>query len=64
MRKLPATIEKAQVSSMLVCSFYGSPETILAKPEPLIESTGADELMVSAAIWDHKAPAHAFEIPG
>jgi luciferase family oxidoreductase group 1 len=54
--------EKAQVSSMLACSFYGSPETIRAKLDPFIEATGADELMVAAAIWDHQARVHSFEL--
>ena len=47
---------------MLACSFYGSPETIKAKLDPLIEATGADELMVAAAIWDHKARVRSFEL--
>lgn len=57
-----SSAEKAQVSSMLACSFYGSPETILEKIQPLIDATGADELMVSAAIWDHKARVRSFEL--
>jgi hypothetical protein len=36
-------------------SFYGTTATIKAKLAPLIEATGADELMVAAAIWDHQA---------
>ncbi len=55
-------MEKAQSSSMLACSFYGAKETIKAKLEPLIAETGADELMVAAAIWDHKARARSFEL--
>ena len=55
-------MEKSQASSMLACSFYGSPETIKAKLDPLIEATGADELMVAAAIWDHKARVRSFEL--
>ncbi len=54
--------EKAQASSMLACSFYGSPATIKAKVAPLIEATGADELMVAAAIWDHQARVRSFEL--
>ena len=27
-----------------------------------IEATGADELMVAAAIWDHQARVHSFEL--
>lgn len=54
--------EKAQVETMLACSFYGSPETILGKLQPLIEATGADELVVAAAIWDHKARVRSYEL--
>ncbi|WP_439101741.1 LLM class flavin-dependent oxidoreductase [Congregibacter sp.] len=54
--------EKAQVSSMLACSFYGSHETIRKKIQPLIDDTSADELMVSAAVWDHKARVRSFEL--
>jgi luciferase family oxidoreductase group 1 len=55
-------MEKAQVSSMLACSFYGSTTTIKAKLAPLIEATDADELMVAAAIWDHQARVRSFEL--
>ena len=54
--------EKAQASSMLACSYYGSKDTIGAKLEPLIEATGANELMVAGAIWDHSARVHSFEL--
>ncbi|WOJ97396.1 LLM class flavin-dependent oxidoreductase [Congregibacter brevis] len=57
-----SSAEKAQVSSMLACSFYGSPETIRAKIQPLVDATDADELMVSAAIWDHRARVRSFEL--
>ena len=55
-------MEKEQASSMLACSFYGSTATIKAKLAPLIEATGADELMVAAAIWDHPARVRSFEL--
>jgi len=55
-------MEKAQTSSMLACSFYGSTATIKAKLAPLIEATGADELMVAAAVWDHQARVRSFEL--
>jgi len=54
--------EKAQASSMLACSYYGSPNTIRDKVESLIDATGADELMVAAAIWDHRARVRSFEM--
>ncbi len=55
-------MEKAQASSMLGCSFYGSPDTIKDKLDPLIEATGADELMVVGAIWDHAARVRSYEL--
>jgi luciferase family oxidoreductase group 1 len=55
-------MEKTQASSMLACSFYGSTATIKAKLAPLIEATGADELMVAAAIWDHEARVRSFDL--
>ncbi|MBS28889.1 MAG: LLM class flavin-dependent oxidoreductase [Alphaproteobacteria bacterium] len=55
-------MEKAQASSMLGCSFHGSAATIRDKLEPLIEATGADELMVAAAIWDHPARVRSYEL--
>jgi len=47
---------------MLSCSFYGSQSTIKEKLSPLIEATGADELMVVAAIWDHQARLRSIEL--
>jgi luciferase family oxidoreductase group 1 len=55
-------MEKSQASSMLGCSFYGSTATIKAKLEPLIEATGADELMVVGAIWEHAARVRSYEL--
>ncbi len=55
-------MEKAQVSSMQACSFHGTPATIKAELAPLIEATGADELIVAAAIWDHEARVRSFEL--
>ena len=55
-------MEKSQASSMLGCSFYGTPETIKSKLEPMIAETGADELMVVGAIWDHSARVRSYEL--
>jgi luciferase family oxidoreductase group 1 len=55
-------IEKAQASSMLACSYYGSTATIKAKLAQLIEATHADALMVAGAIWDHQARVRSFEL--
>ena len=55
-------MEKAHAAAMLACSFHGSPATIGSKLGALIEATGADELMVAAASWDHKARVRSFEL--
>jgi luciferase family oxidoreductase group 1 len=55
-------MEKSQSSSMLACSFHGSKATIKDELAPLIEATGANELMVAAAIWDHKSRVRSFEL--
>jgi len=70
--KLPAPIEdieaywtpmeKAQVSNMLSCSVIGSPETVREGVELLVERTGADELIVAAAIHDHQARLRSYEL--
>lgn len=52
--------EKAQASSMLACSVVGSPETVRRGIEALAERTGADELIVAAAIWDHDARKRSY----
>ena len=55
-------MEKAQASNMLACSVVGSPETVREGVERLVERTGADELIVAAAIHDHQARLRSYEI--
>jgi luciferase family oxidoreductase group 1 len=55
-------MEKLQVSSMLACSFVGSPQTVQRGLEGFVEQTGADELMVASAIYDHSARLRSYEI--
>jgi luciferase family oxidoreductase group 1 len=54
--------EKIQAMRMLACSFVGSPETVRRKLQEFIERTGADELMVSGAIFDHDARLRSYEL--
>ncbi len=54
--------EKAQASAMLACSIVGSHETVRRGLARFIEDTGADELMVASAIWDHTARLRSYEI--
>jgi luciferase family oxidoreductase group 1 len=46
----------------LSCAVVGSPETVKAGLEAFVARTGADELMVTAQIHDHKARVRSFEI--
>jgi alkanesulfonate monooxygenase SsuD/methylene tetrahydromethanopterin reductase-like flavin-dependent oxidoreductase (luciferase family) len=54
--------EKAQASSMLACSFVGSAATVARELRTFIERTGADELIVASAIYDHAARLRSYEI--
>ena len=55
-------MEKAQVSRMLACSIAGSPETVRAGIENLVERTNADELMIVSDIFDHATRLRSFEL--
>jgi luciferase family oxidoreductase group 1 len=55
-------LEKAQVSTMLTYSFVGSRETVRGGLERLIEQTGADELMIASAIYDHSARLRSYQL--
>jgi luciferase family oxidoreductase group 1 len=54
--------EQAQVLRMTRYSVVGSPATVRAGLEEIIDSTQADELMITAQIYDHAARVHSFEI--
>ena len=54
--------EKAQVSHMLSCAFVGSPETVHGKLEQFLARTQADELMISAPIFDHQKRLRSLEL--
>jgi luciferase family oxidoreductase group 1 len=55
-------IEKAQASRMLSCSFVGSPATVRTGLAKFVEATGADEVIVAAAIYDHAARLRSYEL--
>ena len=54
--------EKLQAMSMMKYAVYGSPATVRRGLEEFIELTGADELMVVSAIYDHAARLRSYEI--
>ncbi|MGZ4683545.1 MAG: LLM class flavin-dependent oxidoreductase [Acidimicrobiales bacterium] len=54
--------ERVQASHMLTHSIVGSPETVRAGLERITQLTGADELMVVSAIYDHDQRVRSYEI--
>ena len=54
--------EKIQASHMLKYAVVGSPDTVRAGLEQMVELTGADELMVVSAIYDQDARLRSYEI--
>jgi luciferase family oxidoreductase group 1 len=54
--------EQAGIDRPLAEAIVGSPETVRRGLEAFIAKTGADELMVTAQIYDHKARLGSFEI--
>jgi luciferase family oxidoreductase group 1 len=54
--------EKAMVEARLGGSVIGSRETVKAGLEKLLEATKADELMINAMIYDHRARLRSYEI--
>lgn len=53
---------KAMLSQALSCSVVGSPKTVKQGLAAFIARTGADELMVTAQIFDHRARLRSFQI--
>jgi len=54
--------EKAQLEEILSCSAIGSADTVRKGLTDFIARTGADELMITCQIFDHKARVHSYEI--
>jgi luciferase family oxidoreductase group 1 len=53
---------KAMLEHALSCAVIGSPETVRRGLAAFAERTGADELIVTAQIFDHQARLRSFEI--
>jgi luciferase family oxidoreductase group 1 len=54
--------EKAQAQRMLECSFVGSSDTVRSGLSRFVADTGADEVIVAAAIYDHAARLRSYEL--
>lgn len=59
---LLGTAERTMLDSVLSCTAIGSPETVERQLKAFIERTGADELMITAQIYDHAARLRSYEI--
>lgn len=55
-------MELNNVAHSLACSVIGDADTVREGLLSVIEQTGADELMLTAQIYDHKARLRSFEI--
>ena len=55
-------VEKAHVSRMMACSFVGTGPEVADRLHGFVAETGADELIVAAAIYDHEARLRSYEI--
>jgi alkanesulfonate monooxygenase SsuD/methylene tetrahydromethanopterin reductase-like flavin-dependent oxidoreductase (luciferase family) len=54
--------ERQHASAMLACSFVGSAHTVAEGLKGFVQETGADEIMVASAIYDHAARLRSYEI--
>jgi len=54
--------ERALVEQTLRCSVVGNPDQVGEGLQQFIDSTGADELMITSQIYDHGARLRSFEI--
>src|SRR5690242_16663471 len=55
-------VDKARIAQNRTRLAVGSPETVKARLAPLIETTKADELMVTTMIFDHEARKRSYEL--
>ncbi|HEX8622271.1 MAG TPA: LLM class flavin-dependent oxidoreductase [Allosphingosinicella sp.] len=53
---------RALLRQVLSCSAVGDAATVKAKIDAFVERTGADELMITSQIFDHKARVRSYEI--
>ena len=57
-----SSVDKARIAHNRQRVSVGSPATVMARLKPLIETTRADELMVTTMIYDHGARKHSYEL--
>ncbi|HYP17229.1 MAG TPA: LLM class flavin-dependent oxidoreductase [Opitutus sp.] len=60
--QIASAVELAGVNHSFREAVVGSPETVRRGLENFLERTGVDELMITAAIYDHAARVRSFEL--
>ncbi len=55
-------MERAGLDQALSCSAVGTPDQVEAQLRAIVARTGADELMITAQIYDHGARLRSFEL--
>jgi alkanesulfonate monooxygenase SsuD/methylene tetrahydromethanopterin reductase-like flavin-dependent oxidoreductase (luciferase family) len=50
------------LEEVLACAAIGAPDTVASSLRSLVTATGADELILTAQIYDHAARVRSFEI--
>jgi len=55
-------VDIARIAQNRTRMSVGAPATVKARLDPLIAATQADELMVTAMIFDHEARKHSYEL--
>ncbi|HEY0116819.1 MAG TPA: LLM class flavin-dependent oxidoreductase [Allosphingosinicella sp.] len=53
---------RSMIDNVLSCSAIGSPRRVREQVEAFVARTGADELMITSQIFDHRARLRSFEI--
>ncbi len=54
--------QRAGIDQVLACSAIGRPESVRQRVEAFVAETGADELMITAQMFDHRARLRSYEI--
>ena len=54
--------ERASIARNRSRLFVGSPATVMAKLQPMIAASQADELMVITAVYDHEARKKSYSL--
>jgi luciferase family oxidoreductase group 1 len=54
--------ERSMLDGVLSCSAIGAPDTVASQIKAFVARTGADELMLTSQIFEHKARLRSYEI--